>query len=206
MNLMHPLRLGRYAAALLALAVGAGCRDGSAARLAENGISPVYNPRTGQLEQLLSDRDHDGRQETRAFMDGAVIKYIEIDRNGDGAPDRWEYYGSASMAAAGGGTAANVIDHAEEANGPDRTITRREFYADGMIRRVVDDTNLDGRPDKWEQYDHGVLASVEMDLLGKGFPTQRLRYNASGEVIAVETDPDGRGVFQPVSPASKVKR
>jgi hypothetical protein len=206
MNLMHPQLRGRYAAAVLALAVGAGCRDGSQARLAESGISPIYNPQTGRLEQLVSDRDRDGRQETRAFMDGGVIKYVEIDRNGDGVPDRWEYYGSSAGAAVGGSGAANVIDHAEEANGPDRTITRREFYADGVIRRVVDDTNFDGRPDKWEQYDHGVLASVEMDLVGKGFPSQRLRYNASGEVVAVETDPDGRGVFQPVSPPSKVKR
>lgn len=203
---MHPAVSGRYAAVILALVVAAGCRDASRDRLAANGISPVYNPRTGQLEQLLSDRDHDGRAETRAFMDGAVIKYIEIDRNGDGVPDRWEYYGSESNAAAGGSAATNVIDHAEEANGPDRSITRREFYADGVIRRVVDDTNLDGRPDKWEQYDHGVLVSVELDLVGKGFPSQRLRYSASGEVTAVETDPDGRGVFQPVSPASKVKR
>ena len=118
------------------------------------------------------------RQETRAFMDGTDIKYIEIDRNGDGAPDRWEYYGTPAAAAGITAAASNVIDHAEEANGPDRTITRREFYVDGVIRRVVDDTNFDGRPDKWEQYERGVLVQVEMDLVGKGYPSRRLVYSA----------------------------
>ncbi len=189
------------AAALVAAAACGSSRPGD--QLAANGISPVYNQQTGWLEQLLSDRDHDGRNETRAFMDGAVIKYIEIDRNGDGRPDRWEYYGSSP--ASGAAPASNLIDHADEANGAGQTITRREFYVDGAIQRVVDDTDADGRPDKWETYERGVLAQVDLDLLGKGRPTQRLRYDAAGHVTAVESDPDGDGVFQPV-PTPKAKR
>jgi hypothetical protein len=201
MHFQPHARIALLAAALGAAACGATVED----RLAANGISPVYNPRTGALEQLLSDRDGDGRKETRAYMEGATIKYIEIDRNGDGAPDRWEYY-SSPTAAPGGAAPANVIDHAEEANGPGRAITRREFYADGVIRRVVDDTNFDGRPDKWETYDRGVLASVELDLNGAGLPTQRLVYDAAGTVTAVLSDPTGTGVFRPVSVPSSVKR
>lgn len=163
----------------------AACRGSAADRLAANGISPIYNAQTGRLEALVSDRDHDGRPETRARMDGGTITSIEIDRNGDGVPDRWEYYN----------VTPNVIDHAEEANGPGPAITRREFYVDGVIRRVVDDTDLDGRPDKWEFYERGTLVSVEVDLLGHGFASQRLVYSAAGEVDRVETDPDGDGVF-----------
>lgn len=189
----------------LALISGAtACRRDVPDPLAAQGIKPVYNERTGRLEELLSDRDHDGRAETRAFMDGAVVKYIEIDRNGDGVPDRWEYY-TAAPAGRGATRPSSVIDHAEEANGKDAAITRREFYADGAISRVVDDTNLDGRPDKWERYDHGVLAQVDLDLVGKGYPSQRLRYDTTGTVVAVETDPDGTGVFRPSS-SSKAKR
>jgi hypothetical protein len=192
------------ALAILAIGTAAACRASSEDRLAANGIAPVYNPQTGRLEQLRSDRDHDGEHEVRAFMDGTAIKYIEIDRDADGVPDRWEYYGALPATAGGVTPAPNVIDHAEEASGPDRTITRREFYADGLIRRVVDDTNLDGRPDKWEHYDRGVLMRVEMDLVGKGYPSQRLLYDAAGDVSRIETDPNGDGVFQLVT--STVKR
>jgi hypothetical protein len=43
-------------------------------------------------------------------------------------------------------------------------------------------------------------------LLGKGRPTQRLRYDATGKVTAVETDPDGTGNFKPVPVTPKAKR
>ena len=160
-------------------------RDPNAA-LAAQGISPVYNAETGKLEQLLSDRDGDGKKETRAFMDGTTIKYIEIDRNVDGAADRWEYYVSTG------------IDHAEEANGTDQTSTRREFFIGGTIRRVVDDVDLDGRADKWEHYDAGKLTRVDLDLVGKGYASQRLTYSPDGNLIMIETDPDGDGKFVPV--------
>lgn len=186
-----PNRIARTLAVIAALAAVPACRANAIDRLAANGISPVYNLQTGKLEQLVSDRDHDGKPDTRAFMDGATITYIEIDRNADGSPDRWEYYAPSP----------NVIDHAEEANGPDLRITRREFYANGVIRRVVDDTDLDGRPDKWEDYDRGALIKVELDLVGKGYPSQRLVYGPAGDVARIEADPDGDGVFV-VVPAS----
>lgn len=178
---------------LVAFAATAGaCRQDAADRLASSGIAPVYNQQTGRLEQLVSDRNGDGKQETRAFMDGAVIKYIEIDRNADGAADRWEYYAASP----------NVIERAEEANGPDASgMTRREFYAGGAIRRVVDDIDLDGRPDKWEHYEQGLLTRVELDLVGKGYPSQRLVYGRDGDVIRIETDPAGTGAFKPAAPA-----
>lgn len=165
------------------------------------GIAPVYNQQTGKLEQLLSDRDGDGRPETRAFMDGSVLKRIEIDRDGDGKPDRWEYYAEGSTMASGrtGTGGVPMVDHIEEANGTDGKITRREHYANGVIRRVVDDVDLDGRPDKWETYEGGVLTRVELDLVGKGFASQRLTYGPDGSVLKIETDPEGDGVFVTVS-------
>lgn len=157
-------------------------------------VSSVYNQDTGKLEQLVSDRDGDGRAETRAFMEGAVLKRIEIDRNGDGVADRWEFY-TAGPTPFGRALGAPVIERAEEANGPDAKVTRREFFASGTVERVEDDTNLDGRTDKWEFYERGQLARVELDLIGKGAASQRLIYGAGGEVVRVETDPDGDGRF-----------
>jgi hypothetical protein len=173
--------------ALLAAACSSGREQASHVR-------PVYNQESGKLEQLVSDRDRDGRAETRAFMSGTAIERVEIDRNGDGAPDRWEYYAKPS-----GAGAAPIVERVEEANGSDKRITRREFYAGGTIQRVEDDTNGDGRIDKWESYEAGQLARVELDLVGKGFPSQRLVYGPAGDVVRVETDPDGDGQFVPVS-------
>ena len=181
-----------------ALALASACGPAAPAGDVNTTAVPVYNKQTGRLEQLVSDRDHDGRPDTWAYMDGVTVKYIEIDRSGDGKPDRWEYY---TPVPAGG--ARVVIDHAEEANGLTGRITRREFYADGTIRRVEEDTNDDGRADKWEQYEAGVLAKVELDLLGKGYASQRLVYGPDGNVTRIETDPDGDGVFVPVSAPGK---
>ena len=192
--------------AVVALAGAAACRQSAEDRLAVNGIAPVYNSETGKLEQLLSDRDHDGIAETRAFMDGGVIKHIEIDRNHDGRPDRWEYYGPPQGASDPSAPGANVIDHAEETNGPTDRITRREFYAGGVIQRVIDDVDADGRPDKWEEYERGVLARVDLDTDGKGRATRRLHYDPNGNVIRIETDADGDGHFESPAVPTRTKR
>ena len=156
-------------------------------------VSPVYNQETGKLEKLVSDKNGDGKVDTWAFMDGAVLKYIEQDRNGDGQPDRWEYYEEGTI------TRPGRILRADEANGPSKLVTRREQYENGVIRRVTDDTDADSRPDKWETYENGQLVRVDLDLVGKGYPSQRLVYGEGGVVSRVETDPDGDGVFTPVA-------
>ena len=185
----------RTLALITSLALSASACSSKASGPGDGRVAPVYNQETGKLEQLVSDRDGDGRPETRAFMDGAVLKHIEIDRNGDGKPDRWEYYAGGPFAAKGGGFGAPSVERAEEANGADARITRREFFSGGVVQRVEDDTDGDGRTDKWEWYEKGQLARVELDLVGKGFASQRLVYGAGGSVIRIETDPDGDGVF-----------
>src|SRR5207249_251556 len=127
---------------------------------------------TGRLEQLTADRDEDGKIDTRAFMDGVHLKYIELDRNNDGRPDRWEYYAASTPTAASGAGAGvafdkhTMLERADEANGPDKTITRREFYDHGVLQRVDEDTDFDGQLDKWEQYENGALVRMDLDLTG----------------------------------------
>jgi hypothetical protein len=158
--------------------------------------TPVYNKTTGKLEQLISDRNGDGRPDTWAYMTGPHITKIDIDRNGDGRPDRWEYY---SAPPADG--SPTIIERADEANGDDgRTITRHERYVGGVLQSVDDDTDGDGRPDKWETYEGGRLARVDMDLTGRGTPTRRLVYGADGTTTRVEVDPDGDGQFAVAPP------
>ena len=167
--------------------------------------TPVYNERTGRLEELRSDTNHDGKVDTLAHMDGVRLKYIEIDRDFDGRFDRWEYYVEApgTRAAAAAPDGRSVLDHAEDASGQDDRITRREFYVDGTISRVEEDVDLDGRIDKCEAYAGGVLQRMDLDLDGVGRPTRRLIYKANGQVERVEADPDGDGRFEVVSPAGK---
>lgn len=159
--------------------------------------TPVYSTETGKLEQIVSDRDGDGTIDARAFMDGVRLLRIEIDRNGDGKPDRWEHYrpGSDTRAAS-----QPEIERAEEANGPGDRITRHELYENGALRRVEEDTDADGRIDKWEQYESGQLVRVDLDLTGSGTPDRRMHYRRDGTVARVEVDSDGSGQWRPFVP------
>jgi hypothetical protein len=186
---------------VVALAALVACARPASERTA---ATPVYSETTGRLEQLVSDRDGDGVAETRAFMDGARLLRIEIDRNADGQPDRWEYYapdgtvpGSAPTSAPAPGDDPPPILRAEEASGPDGRITRREYYERGRLARVEEDVDADGRMDKWERYEAGVLVRVDLDLSGRGTADRRLWYGADGQVERVEADPDGDGTFEP---------
>jgi hypothetical protein len=113
-------------------------------------------------------------------MDGATLKRIEIDRNHDGRPDRWEEY----VMVEENSIAVPQIVRAREANGPDDRVTREEEYEAGEVRRVREDTDLDGRIDKWETYRDKRLIYVDLDLDGTGNATRRLSYTAGGEVTS----------------------
>jgi hypothetical protein len=163
----------------------------------EPAATPIYSKETGRLEQLVSDRDRDGRIDTRAFMDGTTVQRIEIDRNADGKPDRWEHYHTAARARA---RSEVEIERVEEANGSDERITRRAFYERGTVVRVEEDINDDGRIDKWEHYANGQLVRVELDLKGAGFPDRRMTYRRDGTVDRVEVDLEGCGEWRPFTP------
>jgi len=190
---------------VVALACAAACATPAPPPEGDARPTPVYDKTTGRLETLVSDHNHDGKPDTWAHMDGPVLKSIDIDRDGDGRPDRWEYYIPASAAGLPGSDP--IIDHADEADGPDqKTITRREFYLKGVLQRTEEDTDHDGRIDKWEYYDGKVLTRVEFDLDGHGYPDRRLVYGPDGNVVRVEVDPHGTGTFVPVPAASPARK
>ncbi len=158
--------------------------------------APVYNAKSGRLEQLLSDHNGDGRVDTRAFMDGRRLDRIEIDRNGDGRTDRWEHYIESAGSGDPSSPARAEVARVDEANGADERITRREFYESGELVRVEDDSNLDGRVDRWEHYQAGFLARLDVDLGGRGFPDRRLIYIRDGSIQRIEVDPSGSGIWR----------
>lgn len=57
-------------------------------------VKPMYNLQRGTLEQLLYDRNGDGRVDAWMFLDGTRVARVEADTDGDGVVDRWEYYGA----------------------------------------------------------------------------------------------------------------
>jgi len=194
----------REAAAAVALLTSLGLA-GCASQTPEpsGATTAIYNKTTGRLEQIASDRNGDGRVETRGYMDGAQLQRIEIDRNGDGQPDRWEFYRPAGAGhTPGPDSQSALIERAEEAGGTSKTVTRREFYVNGVLSKVEDDTDGDGRVDKWERYEGGLLKQVDLDLQGKGFPDRRLTYGAAGDMAKVEVDAAGSGTFVALAAAT----
>lgn len=202
---MHPSQpLLSLLSVLVVVAATSGCvspdNRGSAAPTA----TPVYSEETGELEQLVADRDGDGRPDTRAFMEGKRLVRIEIDRSGDGSTDRWEHYADAPPERAIQQSPAGraEIQTVEEANGVDDRITRREFYERGELHRVEDDVDGNGQVDRWEFYTDGILARVEMDLTGRGYADRRLVYQPDGRIERAEENPDGDGNWRSLPPQS----
>ena len=57
--------------------------------------------------------------------------------------------------------------------------------------------NGDGRPDKWERYENGVVQTVEFDENRDGRPDRRLTYR-DAELVLIETAPDASGRYTKV--------
>jgi hypothetical protein len=125
-----------------------GCRPTSPATRT---IEPIYDKASGRLQLLKYDADGDGRVETFGYMDGSRVVRIEVDRNGDGTIDRWEYYGAQRRLERVGFSRAG--DGREDAwSFPD---------AGGAIERIELSTNRDGRANRIEHYRGGAVTLVE---------------------------------------------
>jgi len=179
-------------------------------------ITPEYD-KTGKLQLLKYDANGDGVVDTWSYMDGARVVRIEIDKDQDGTIDRWEYYGPGqklerigfsrqndgtedawSYAMADGGTRIELSSHR------DRRVDRIEYYTHDVMVRAEEDTDGDGKIDKWETYDGARLASVAFDTTHRGTADRRLRYAADGTAV-MEIDPQGEGHFVP-APAAEPRR
>lgn len=63
------------------------------------------------------------------------------------------------------------------------------------MTRAHEDTDGDGRVDRWETYRDGRLEAVALDTAGQGRANRRMIYGADGSVDRVEVDLEGHGVF-----------
>lgn len=196
----------RASIAALSLAVLAGC-DRSDTRRAV----PSYDIFTSRLIQLSADQDGDGRLDQWTYLDGTRVFRGEADSDGDGRIDRWEYFDSASVlvkvgaSSRGDGVEDMWTDPAPTADGEvhiarslqrDRRADRHEYLRGDVLTRAEEDTNADGRADKWDRYEGEVLREVGFDTtFSSARPNRRVRYDAGGRFLAVEADPEGDGTF-----------
>jgi hypothetical protein len=151
-------------------------------------VKPSYNAKTGRLERITYDRNHDGKVDAWTFMDGTRLVRAELDENDDGVVDRWEHYGEgAGSDAPTGVKAAGELSRVEIATRRDGKVSRREFYERGRRTRAEEDTDGDGRVDKWETWADGALATILLDTDTDGRPDRRLVYASDGSAPRFDT-------------------
>jgi hypothetical protein len=193
------------------------CSDPERERLKAT-TKPTYDRTTGKLKELTYDANKNGRIDTWTDMDGTRPLRSRIDRDEDGTIDRWEHYDDkGQLAKVGFSRRGNGVEDAWAFGGPDgklhrieisssgdaNRIDRREYYdasvplnADGAgaLVRAEEDTNNDGRVDKWETYERGAVKTAAFDENGDGMPDRQLVYK-DGVLRAIETAPDSNGRF-----------
>jgi hypothetical protein len=199
-----------------ALAAAIGCSDPEKERLKQT-TRATYDQKTGRLKELTYDTNKNGKVDTWTEMDGSHPIRARIDRNEDGKMDRWEYYDpNGKLVKVGFSRADDGKPDAWAFSGPDGKIERAEIssthdekkidrwerYAPaastqeglGTVVAAEEDSNRDGRPDKWETYESGALKTVAFDGDYDGKPDRRLTYDA-GVLMLIETQPDGTGAY-----------
>lgn len=196
-----------------------GCDD-RATRQRNAGLKPTYDKATGKLKELAYDSNRNGRFDTWTEMDGTRPVRSRIDVNEDGKIDRWEEYDqNGGLVRVGFSRTDNGKADAWAYQSPDGTLHRIELasaadeqriyrweYYDateaasggrGALVRADEDTNGDGRPDKWETYEDGSIVSVAFDENGNGRPDRKLTYADGRLVMAADPSPriakSGRG-------------
>ncbi len=197
----------REIVAVGSIAVMAGCAAAPESRRAV----PSYDDFTGRLIQLSADQNGDGRIDQWTYLHGNGPVRGEADTDDDGRIDRWEYFDAAGAltqigtSSRGDGVEDTWTYPTISADGEtlvatsrqrDRAFDHREFYRGEVLVRTEDDTNRDGRVDKWERYEGAVLREAAFDMsFQRGRADRRARYDEKGRFAYVEEDADGDGRF-----------
>lgn len=199
-----PRRACLLAVGLMAMACGAALpADGRRA-------VPAYDTYSGRLIQLSADQNGDGLIDQWTYLEGNRPLRGEADADGDGRIDRWEYFDANAQLTRVGTSSLNdgVEDtwtYLGDVSGErrvahsrrrDRQIDRQEFFRGDTLSRAEEDTNADGRTDRWDRFEGAVLREVAFDMSRSGGrANRRLLYDEKGQFTAVEDDADGDGTF-----------
>lgn len=200
----------RLAVVVSVIAVAVGCEQDSGPRRAV----PSYDVFSGRLVQLGADQNGDGRIDQWTYLEGNRPLRGESDLDADGRIDRWEYFDAqAALVLVGTSSLGDGVEdtwtgpsptssgevHIRTSRRRDRLADRHEYFRGEQLVRAEEDTNADGRIDKWERYEGALLREASFDTsFMKGRPDRRVLYDAKGISVVVEADPDGDGKFVPV--------
>jgi hypothetical protein len=180
-----------------------------------------YDEASGRLRLLSHDADGDGRLDTFMHMDGTRLIRIEHDPDGDGVINRWDFFTEGrTVERVGLSTANDGIMDWQAFYAPDGSLThlaistkrngsfdRVEVYQNGVLVRTEEDTDGDGRPDKWDTYrpvsdvEPGewpyAITSTAVDESGSGEPERRFIFGPDGAIARIEKRPNiGADLFQ----------
>jgi len=162
-----------------------------------------YDPAGGLLRRL-TDTDGDGVAERiELFHPNRRVRQLESDTDGDGHLDLWEVFRpDGELEKVGrserhtgqpdlwvfpdgrGGLARREVDE----NGDGR-IDRVEHLEGRTLVRVSLDGDGGGRFDRWQSWESFRLTAERFDTDGDGAPDRQLRFDGSGNVVAVEPYP-----------------
>jgi hypothetical protein len=184
-----------------------------------------YDAKTGRLQRLTYDANHNGRNDAVSIMDGTRILRIELDLDENGKVDRWDFYredrtlekvglsrlNDGVMDSQAFYTADGALQRIDVSVKRDGRFNRTEYYEAGALVRSAEDSDGDGRPDKWETYRPNptsapgepsyAITSAAFDDTGRGAPGRRFFYGEKGHIERVEIDADGDGIFEPLNRA-----
>jgi hypothetical protein len=183
----------------------------------------TYDAKTGRLQTLRADANKNGTIDTVSYMEGTRILRIELDLDENGHVERWDFYGPEGelgkvgfsrlndgvMDAQAFYTPSGELTRMDVSTRRDGIFDRTELYAAGVLTESSEDTNGDGRPDKWDAYrrlassgaqPEYAVTSTAFDDSGSGRPERRFVYGEGGAIQRVELDPDGDGVFSASRP------
>ena len=188
-----------------------------------------YDPVTRRLSRIVFDFNKNGKNDTVGYMDGTRIRRVELDVDENGRVDRWDYYQpDGALDRVGFATtvpgvmdsqafyaASGEVQRIETSTRRDGRFDRVEFYERNVLVRSQEDTNHDGRPDKWDEYtpypnhrpgepEYRITATA-FDDTGSGHAERRFIWAADGTVARVELDPEGSGLWRPASAASRLR-
>jgi hypothetical protein len=173
---------------------------------------------SGRLRRLAFATTGNGRNNAVAILNGTRLERIDVDKNGDGQIDRWEFYDvnrrleKVGFSRRGDGVMDALVIYGpkgavvrvEISTRSDGRFNRREFYQAESLTRVEEDTNGDGVIDKWETYavdpratpgQPSSIVTAAFDDHFRGTPSRRLQYGPDGSILRVEIDPEGNGTF-----------
>ena len=185
--------------------------------------APLGEPRAeyagGRLSRVTFDANRNGRNDAVGLMDGTRIREVELDLDENGKVERWDVYGpnrklervglsrrnDGVMDAQAFYTGTGELARLDVATARNGRFDRSEFYEAGVLVRSAEDTDGDGRPDKWDSYrpypdalpgePAYAVTSVAFDDHRRGTPDRRFVFGPNGSIARVEIDPDGDGRF-----------